>query len=55
MALGIAAEGSRSGVRKTYITCATPRGYGKQKKASGSKCDHRKSCGTTVRIIPRKK
>ena len=51
-----AAEGSRSGGRKIYITYKKPRGYvGRQKKATGSKCDHRKGCGASHGTVPRKK
>ena len=51
-----AAEGSRSGGRKIYITYKKPRGYvGRQKKATGSRCDHRKACGTSYGNVPRKK
>ena len=51
-----AAEGSRSGFEKTYITCDKPKGYVKrQKKATGSRCDHRKGCGTSYGIVPGKK
>ena len=51
-----AAEGSRSGERKTYISCKTPRGYvRRQKKVKGSKCDHRKACGTSFGNVSRKK
>ena len=51
-----AAEGSRSGFEKTYITCEKPKGYVKrQKKATGSRCEHRKVCGTSYGVVPRKK
>ena len=51
-----AAEGSRSGGRKIYITYKKPRGYvGRQKKATGSKCVHRKGCGASNGTVPRKK
>ena len=51
-----AAEGSRSGLRKTYITCKKPRGYVKrQKKTTGSRCDHRKACGTSYGNVSRTK
>ena len=51
-----AAEGSRSGFGKTYITCEKTRKYVKrQKKATGSRCDHRKGCGTSYGIVPGKK
>ena len=51
-----AAEGSRSGERKTYISCKTPRGYvRRQKKVRGSRCDHRKTCGTSFGNVPGKK
>ena len=50
-----AAEGSRSGERKTYISCKTPRGYvRRQKKVEGSRCDHRKACGTSYGNVSRK-
>ena len=43
-----AAEGSRSGFGKTYITCEKIRKYVKrQKKATGNRCDHRRTCGTS--------
>ena len=51
-----AAEGSRSGFGKTYITCEKPKGYVKrQKKATGSRCEHRKVCGASYGVVPRKK
>ena len=51
-----AAEGSRSGLSKIYITCKKPRGYVKrQKKATGSRCDHRRTCGTSYGHVPGKK
>ena len=51
-----AAEGSRSGLRKIYITYKKPRGYVKrQKKITGSRCDHRKACGTSGGNVPGKK
>ena len=51
-----AAEGSRSGLRKIYITCKKPRGYvRRQKKVKGSRCDHRKACGTSGGNVPGKK
>ena len=51
-----AAEGSRSGLRKIYITCKKPRGYvNRQKKTTGSRCDHRKACGTSFGNVPGKK
>ena len=51
-----AAEGSRSGLGKTYITCEKTRKHVKrQKKVTGSRCDHRKGCGTSDGIVPRKK
>ena len=51
-----AAEGSRSGFEKTYITCEKPKGYVKrQKKATGSRCEHRKVCGASYGVVPRKK
>ena len=50
-----AAEGSRSGFGKTYITTIAPKGVVKrQKKATGSRCDHRKSCGTSYGNVPGK-
>ena len=55
MAVSNAAEGSEKCRRKIYITNVYMRDVVKQKKASGSRCDHRKSCGTSVGIIPRKK
>ena len=51
-----AAEGSRSGLRKTYITSRTQKDVVKrQKKATGSKCDHRRTCGTSYGHVPGKK
>ena len=51
-----AAEGSRSGFGKTYITCEkTIKRVKRQKKATGSKCDHRKGCGASHGTVPRKK
>ena len=51
-----AAEGSRSGGGKIYISCKTPRGYvRRQKKVKGSRCDHRKACGTSFGNVPGKK
>lgn len=51
-----AAEGSRSGFGKIYITCKKTRQYVKrQKKATGSRCNHRKVCGTSDGIVPGKK
>ena len=51
-----AAEGSRSGFGKTYITCEKPKGYVKrQKKTTGSRCEHRKVCGASYGVVPRKK
>ena len=51
-----AAEGSRLGGRKIYISCKTPRGYvRRQKKVKGSRCDHRKACGTSYGNVSRKK
>ena len=43
-----AAEGSRSGERKIYISCKNKRVYvRRQKKTTGNKCNHRKGCGTS--------
>ena len=51
-----AAEGSRSGFGRTYITCKKPRGYVKrQKKVTGSRCNHRKACGTSYGNVSGKK
>ena len=51
-----AAEGSRSGGRKIYITYKKPRGYvRRQKKVAGNKCVHRKGCGASNGTVPRKK
>ena len=51
-----AAEGSRSGGRKIYITYKKPRGYvRRQKKVAGNKCVHRKGCGTSFGNVPGKK
>ena len=43
-----AAEGSRLGKRKIYISYKNKRAYvRRQKKATGNKCNHRKGCGTS--------
>ena len=58
MASVIVAERSEAeiGKGKIYISCRKPRGYvRRQKKVTGSKCDHRKTCGTSHGSVPRKK
>ena len=51
-----AAEGSRSGFGKTYITTIVQKGVvRRQKKATGNRCDHRRTCGTSYGHVSGKK
>ena len=50
------AEGSRSGLGKTYITFKKhSERVRRQKKTSGNRCNHRKGCGTSYGVVPGKK
>jgi len=52
------AERSEAEIRKgkIYMSCKSPRvDVRRQKKVTGSRCDHRQACGTSHGTVPRKK